>query len=131
MNTTHKALFASVGAAFALSVAVPATAAENPFALKTLSSGYQVADNHDTKAKEGKCGTGKCGASHKKSKNKAKDGACSHDKAKEGSCSHDKAKEGACSAEKMKEGACSAEKMKEGACSAEKMKEGACGGEKK
>ncbi len=109
MNTTHKALFASVGAVFALSVTMPASATENPFALKTLSSGYQVADNHDAKMKDGKCGTGKCGA-NKKTKSKAKDGACSHDKAKEGSCSHDKAKEGSCSAEKMKEGSCGGEK---------------------
>ena len=58
MNTTQKALLASVGALFALSVATPVIAAENPFALKTLSSGYQVADNHDTKMKDGKCGTG-------------------------------------------------------------------------
>ena len=119
MNSTQKALLVSVGAVFALSVAAPAVAAENPFALKTLSSGYQVADNHDTKMKDGNCGTGKCGA-NKKSHKKAAEGSCSHDKAKEGSCSADKMKEGACSAEKMKEGSCSAEKMKEGSCSAEK-----------
>lgn len=115
MKHTQKALLVSVGAAFALSVAAPAMAGENPFALKTLSSGYQVADNHDAKMKDGKCGTGKCGANKK-----SKDGSCHHDKAKEGSCSHDKAKEGSCSAEKMKEGSCSAEKMKEGSCGGEK-----------
>ncbi len=116
MNKTQKSISLTIGStlaigsAFALSVAATAiNAAENPFALKSLSSGYQVAEN-DAKAKDGKCGAGKCGAHMKKEK---------------------KAKKDACSPEKMKEGACSAEKMKEGACSAEKMKEGACGGEKK
>ncbi len=121
MKNTQKALLVSVGAAFALSVAAPAFAAENPFALKTLSSGYQVADNHADKTKDGKCGAGKCGADKK-----AKDGACNHDKAKEGSCSHDKAKEGSCSAEKMKEGSCGGEKAKEGKCGT-----GKCGANKK
>jgi len=110
MNKTQKTISLAIGSALALSVAATAVnAAENPFALKSLSTGYQVADNHDTKAKDGKCGTGKCGANMKKDA-----------KSKEGSCSHDKAKEGACSAEKMKEGACSAEKMKEGKCGGEK-----------
>lgn len=111
MKKTPKSISLAIGSAFALSIAASTVhAAENPFAMTSLSSGYQVADNHDAKAKDGKCGTGKCGANKKKMH---------------------KEKEGACSAEKMKEGACSAEKMKEGACSAEKMKEGACGGEKK
>lgn len=107
MKNTQKALLVSVGAAFALSVTAPVLAAENPFALKTLSSGYQVADNHGEKSKDGKCGTGKCGANKKA---KAKDGSCHHDKAKDGKCGGEKAKEGACSAEKMKEGNCSGEK---------------------
>ena len=94
-------------------------AAENPFALKSLSSGYQVADNH-TKAKDGKCGTGKCGASKKKT-----------EKAAEGKCGGEKAAEGKCSAEKAHEGKCGGEKAAEGKCSAEKAKEGKCGGEKK
>lgn len=101
-----------ISSALVLSVAAAALqAAENPFELKTLEHGYQVADA-GTKSKEGKCAAGKCGANKKTMK--------------EGSCHHEKAKEGACSAEKMKEGACSAAKMKEGACSAEKMKEGSC-----
>ena len=93
--------------AVVLSMATTASHAENnPFEVKALSQGYQVADAADSKAKEGKCGSGRCGA-HKK-------------KMKEGSCSAEKMKEGACSAEKMKEGSCSAEKMKEGACHASK-----------
>lgn len=113
MNTNTLAI--TLSSAIALSVGAAALqAAENPFELKTLGQGYQVADAE--KAKDGKCGSGKCGT-HKK---KMKEGSCSAEKMKEGSCHHDKAKEGNCSAEKMKEGACSAEKMKEGACHSSK-----------
>ncbi|HQS99910.1 MAG: hypothetical protein B7Y26_03620 [Hydrogenophilales bacterium 16-64-46] len=54
---------AAVGTAFVagMSAAPIAAAAENPFALSGLSSGYQVADGHMGKTKEGKCGEGKCG----------------------------------------------------------------------
>lgn len=98
---------ALITGAVALSMATTVTHAEsNPFEVKALSQGYQVADAADSKTKEGKCGSGRCGA-HKK-------------KMKEGSCSAEKMKEGACSADKMKEGSCSAEKMKEGACHASK-----------
>lgn len=67
---------AAVGTAFVagMSAAPIATAAENPFALSGLSSGYQVADHH--KAKEGKCGEGKCGGD----KAKAKEGKCGEGK---------------------------------------------------
>ena len=64
-----KTLIASaVGSAFVASMAaVPlASAAENPFALSGLSSGYQVADSTvakpAAKPMDGKCGEGKCGA---------------------------------------------------------------------
>jgi len=103
--TTHK--MALMTGAVALSIAAAAAhAGNNPFELKTLDQGYQVADASDSKAKEGKCSSGKCGAEKKKMK--------------EGSCHHDKAKEGSCSADKMKEGSCSAEKMKEGSCHSSK-----------
>ncbi|MEW5965378.1 MAG: hypothetical protein AB1720_00030, partial [Pseudomonadota bacterium] len=75
---------AAVGTAFAAGMAAApiATAAENPFALTGLSSGYQVADNHGAKpaAKpaEGKCGEGKCGEG--KAKPKAADGKCGEGK---------------------------------------------------
>ncbi|MDP2267152.1 MAG: hypothetical protein Q8J70_11420 [Thiobacillus sp.] len=67
---SKKTLIATaVGSAFVASmVAAPlVSAAENPFALSGLSSGYQVADNHSAKPMEGKpmegkCGQGKCGA---------------------------------------------------------------------
>ena len=110
MNKTQKTISLAIGSAFALSIAATTiNAAENPFALKSLSNGYQVAE-HDTKAMDGKCGTGKCGA-NKKTAEKAKEGSCSADKMKEGACSAEKkAKEGSCSADKMKEGSCSADK---------------------
>ena len=106
MNKTQKSIALALGGAFALSMAATTVnAAENPFALKTLSSGYQVADHHDEKMKDGKCGTGKCGA-----EKKAGEAKCSAEKAGEAKCSAEKAGEAKCSAEKMKEGACSAEK---------------------
>ena len=49
--------------------------AANPFALDRLDGGYQLA-SADTKAKEGKCGEGKCGGA----KPKAKEGKCGEGK---------------------------------------------------
>ena len=111
MKTQNKALALVLGGAFAaaISAAPVANAAENPFALKTLSSGYMVADNHGDKSGEGKCGTGKCGSNMKKKK------------AEEGNCGAKEGKEGSCGAEKKgKEGSCGAEKSKEGNCGANK-----------
>lgn len=103
-----KALSLVLGSAFAASVSATAVnAAENPFSMQTLSSGYMVAEHHE--GKEGKCGTGKCGAEKKAKGDKAKEGSCG-DKAKEGSCGGEKAKEGSCGGEKGKEGSCHAEK---------------------
>lgn len=108
MNKTQKTIALAIGSAFAFSVATTTVnAAENPFAIKSLSSGYQVADHHEGKMKDGKCGTGKCGASKTE---KAAEGKCSAEKAAEGKCSAEKAAEGKCSAEKAAEGKCSAEK---------------------
>lgn len=108
MNKAQKTLSLAVGGALALSLATASVnAAENPFALKTLSNGYQVADAHDAKSTDGKCGTGKCGSAEKAKEMKMKDGKCGT-----GKCG-------------------SSEKMKEGTCGGEKAKEGACGGEKK
>ncbi len=105
MTTSTKAVALAVSSAFVLSIgATTANAAENPFAIKSLSTGYQVADHHE-KAKDGKCGEGKCGAEMKK------EGA---EKAKDGKCG-----EGKCGAEMKKEGA---EKAKDGKCG-----EGKCG----
>lgn len=67
---SKKTLIATaVGSAFVASMAAApvALAAENPFALSGLSSGYQVAHNHvakpmEAKPMEGKCGGMKAGA---------------------------------------------------------------------
>ena len=104
MKTSKKTLALVVGSAFVASMAATSiNAAENPFAIKSLASGYMVADADTAtpadKPKDGKCGTGKCSASKKKA---AADAAAAGtgDKAHEGSCSADKAKEGSCHADK-------------------------------
>jgi uncharacterized low-complexity protein len=75
-KTTLKPLAVAVGAALVTSLAAttPASAAENPFAMSELSSGYLVAE-----MAEGKCGAGmkmdkegKCGAQQKA----VKEGKC-------------------------------------------------------
>ncbi|MCH9848902.1 MAG: hypothetical protein K0U18_03325, partial [Betaproteobacteria bacterium] len=81
MNVTKKSIALAVGGAFALSLsAATVSAAENPFAIKTLSSGYQVADNHTDKGAEGKCGEGKCGEGKCGAEKKAADGKCGEGK---------------------------------------------------
>ncbi len=96
MNAQKKTLALVLGGAFAATIgAAPVAAAENPFALKPLASGYMVADHHEggEKMKDGKCGTGKCGSEMKKKK-ESKEGNCGADKkGKEGNCGADK-KEG-------------------------------------
>ena len=101
MNKQHLITIA-LGSAFAAATLLPAHAAGNPFAGKTLDAGYQVAQA-DTKAKDGNCGEGKCGGDKKATK--AKDGKCG---------------EGKCGADKK------ATKAKDGKCG-----EGKCGGDKK
>jgi uncharacterized low-complexity protein len=79
----HKksALSLAVGTAFAATlVAAPlASAAENPFKMDSLKSGYQVADGHK-KDKEGKCGEGKCGGDKKDKEGKCGEGKCGGEK---------------------------------------------------
>lgn len=94
MSMSKKSIALAVSGAFALTLGATSIAAtSNPFEIKTLSSGYQVADNHakkgvDGKCGEGKCGEGKCGAEKAKT---MKDGKCG-----EGKCGAEKAKEGSC-----------------------------------
>jgi uncharacterized low-complexity protein len=110
-----KPLAIALGAAFVTSLAgTPvANAAENPFAMSDLSSGYVVAE-----MEEGKCGEGKCGGDKTKKEGKCGEGKCGGDKAKaEGKCGGDKAETMAT------EGADKAKK--EGKCG-----EGKCGGSK-
>lgn len=61
MNATQKNLTLALGTALtaAIGVAGVAHAADNPFAMQSLSSGYMVAAAD--KAQDGKCGEGKCG----------------------------------------------------------------------
>ena len=65
----------ALGSAFAAVAALPAQAAGNPFAAKTLDAGYQVAQA-DMKAKDASCGADK----------KAKEATCGGDKKKDASC---------------------------------------------
>jgi uncharacterized low-complexity protein len=126
MNSTNKSISLAVAGAFALSIgAATLNAAENPFAIKSLSSGYQVADNHE-KAKDGKCGEGKCGEGMKK---EMKDGKCGEGKCgEEMKKAHEKAKDGKCGEGKCGENMKKTDaKAKDGKCGAEKGKEGSCG----
>jgi uncharacterized low-complexity protein len=99
MSSKKTLISAAIGSAFVAGMAAAplAAAAENPFALSRLSSGYQVADHHggksedsnepkpaaakaaDEKMKDGKCGEGKCGAKPK-TDTKAKEGKCGEGK---------------------------------------------------
>jgi uncharacterized low-complexity protein len=121
---THKSsikpLAFALGTAIATGLSAPAVvnAADNPFAMTELSSGYLV-----VAATEGKCG----GNMKSKSDTEAKCGAnkAGDKTGKEGKCGANKtgdktAKEGKCG-----EGKCGANKMK-----AKAAKEGKCGGNK-
>ena len=103
-KTTMKPIAVALGAVFVASLAGTsiANAAENPFGMSELSSGYMVADSKE----------GKCGGSMDKSKMK-KEGKCGGaDKSK-------MKKEGKCG------GADKSKMKKEGKCG-----EGKCGGKK-
>jgi uncharacterized low-complexity protein len=106
----HQLLSVALGSAFAAATLLPVAHAANPFGADTLQNGYQVAQAN-TKAKDGKCGEGKCGAEKKKD-GKCGEGKCGADKKKDGKCG-----EGKCGAEK--------DKKKDGKCG-----EGKCGGKK-
>ena len=111
-----KPLAFALGTAFV--TALPATAvvnaADNPFAMTELSSGYMVAD-----AAEGKCGEGKCGGSKAGAKSDA-EGKCGA-----GADGHKAGKEGKCG-----EGKCGASKDGDKAGKEGKCGEGKCGGAK-
>jgi uncharacterized low-complexity protein len=119
-NTMSKKtlIAAAAGSAFVagLAAAPVVSAAGNPFALSGLSSGYQVADNHGTKAQsktqtkaqtetktqEGKCGgkteadmkakEGKCGNTAKMKDGKCGEGKCGADTSQGGTKSQGDAK---------------------------------------
>lgn len=140
MNASKKTLAIVIGSAFVASIAATSIyAAENPFAIKSLSSGYMVAEADTAatadKPKDGKCGTGKCTASKKKamaeaaaakSTNEVAAAPAAADKPKDGKCGT-----GKCTASKKKAAAAAAAKAHEGSCSAEKAAEGSCHADKK
>jgi uncharacterized low-complexity protein len=108
MKNRKTQLILATGAAFAATAVLSpaALAADNPFGMTKLGSGYQLAQA-DKKA-DGKCGEGKCGADKAKPKadDKKKDGKCG-----EGKCGGDKK----AADPKMKDGKCG-----EGKCGATK-----------
>lgn len=103
MKTTKMTLVATLAGAAAVATAPLAQAADSPFGLQKLDSGYQLAQAD--KKMDGKCGEGKCGAD-KKAAEKKKDGSCGADKKKDGSCGGDKKKDGSCGGDKKKDGSC-------------------------
>jgi len=141
-KTNLKPLAAAVGAAVTgtLLVAGSVNAAENPFGMTEMKSGYmQLAEMEGKcggnmpkaeegkcggkpKADEGKCGEAKCGAN--KAKPKAAEGKCGNmPKAEEGKCGgKPKAAEGKCgNMPKAEEGKCGGKpKAPEGKCGANK-----------
>ncbi|MEJ2307938.1 MAG: low-complexity protein [Gammaproteobacteria bacterium] len=80
-KTTMKPVATAIGAALAGSLTLgAANAAENPFGLSELGSGYmQLAGAH-----EGKCGEGKCGEAETKAAES--EGKCGEGKCGEGKC---------------------------------------------
>jgi uncharacterized low-complexity protein len=94
MNQKQSRLQLVAGAAVAASFAIGsvAHAADNPFVMQKLDSGYQLAQA-DKKA-DGKCGEGKCGGA-KKAEEKKKDGKCGEAKCgADKKAGDDKGKEG-------------------------------------
>ena len=83
-----KPIAAALGTTFAVTLAASplANAAENPFSVTAFESGYMVADGH-----EGKCGEGKCGGDKDEAEGKCGEGKCGGDKAEaEGKCGEGK-----------------------------------------
>ena len=88
----------AIGAALATTIAAAGVAQASSFAVNALGSGYMLAAG-DEKAKEGKCGEGKCGGDHKKAEGKCGEGKGGGDHKKaEGKCG-----EGKCGADKKEE----------------------------
>ena len=86
-----KSLSAAAGVTFvaAMSASPVANAAENPFGMQNLESGYMH-------VAEGKCGEGKCG----EGKKAEGEGKCGEGKAKEAKCGEGKCGEGKCGEKK-------------------------------
>ncbi len=96
MIKTKTTLSIALGSVFVAAMAASsiASAAQSPFAMTSLDKGYMVVAQADmakdakpaAKAKDGKCGEGKCGGDKAKMKDakpadaKAKDGKCGEGK---------------------------------------------------
>lgn len=114
MNTKKTTLTLATTAAFAATASlVPfAHAADNPFGMAKLGSGYQLAQaNMGDKKTDGSCGG-----------SKTKDGNCGANKVP---AAADKKADGNCGANKAKDGNCGANKKP--AAVADKKKDGKCG----
>ena len=85
-----------LGSALAAGAAITTANAssDNPFSVKALETGYQVAMSGKDKKTDGKKKDGNCGG------NKAKSGNCGGKKAKTGACGGMKTKSGNCGGKK-------------------------------
>ena len=88
---TLKPVAAVLGTTFAVALAASpiANAANNPFSLTEISSGYMVADQAEGKCGEGKCGEGKA-KNKKESEGKSRVAKDGDKKSDEGKCGEGK-----------------------------------------
>lgn len=88
---TLKPVAAVLGTTFAVALAASpiANAANNPFSLTEISSGYMVADQAEGKCGEGKCGEGKA-KNKKESEGKSRVAKDGDKKSGEGKCGEGK-----------------------------------------
>ena len=88
---TLKPVAAVLGTTFAVALAASpiANAANNPFSLTEISTGYMVADQAEGKCGEGKCGEGKA-KNKKESEGKSRVAKDGDKKSDEGKCGEGK-----------------------------------------
>ncbi len=113
-------LAASAVLTIGLSATSVANAADNPFSMTALSSGYMMLASADGKCGGEKTGEAKCGGE------KTGEAKCGGDKGGEAKCGADKKGDGKCGADKKGDGKCGADKK--GDKSEGKCGEGKCGG---
>lgn len=113
-NKTKRSVL-TLGAVVGLSLAASTSVMANPFQSNSLRDSSLLAanTNTETKAKDMKCGQGKCGAKGM-TESKSKDAKCG------ANCTESKSKDGKCGAN------CTESKAKDGKCG-----QGTCGGKKK
>ena len=103
MKRTLKPIAAAIGTTFVVALAVSpiANAANNPFSITEISSGYMVADKAEGKCGEGKCGEGKA-KDTKEAEGKCGEGKCGEGKAKDKKEAEGKCGEGKCGGQAQK-----------------------------